>query len=196
MGASGSVRDVLARLPQGAFASSNRHRRSCQPPRARKGQHREGPRLPFSPCRRAVRRFLTEPSTGEGKRPGLALRGSRCQTRFRGEGTAMKTKTRRSKRRKAAPVAVVVEDTFSFDSTTTIFSSDLLTPEEGREMLATFGECKSELVRVLLRHFPRMRSHRPAPEPWPMAQFIRDYCDSEARRVSAIRRVHDRNVHC
>ena len=38
----------------------------------------------------------------------------------------MKTKTRRSKRRKtAAPVAVVVEDTFSFDSTTTIFSSDL-----------------------------------------------------------------------
>src|SRR5947209_15637234 len=68
----------------------------------------------------------------------------------------------------------------------TIFSSDLLTPEEERELLTGFWECKSELVRILIRHFPRMRSHRPPLEPWPMAQFIREYCDnerSEERRV-------------
>ena len=108
----------------------------------------------------------------------------------------MKTTTMKRRKRRSAPVAAVVVEEFSFDSTTTIFSSDLLTPEEERELLATFWECKSELVRVLLRHFPRMRSHRPAPEPWPMAQFIRDHCDGEARRVSPIRRVHDRYVHC
>ena len=42
----------------------------------------------------------------------------------------------------------------------TIFSSDLLTPEEERELLADFWENKSELVRVLIRHFPRLRQHR------------------------------------
>ena len=31
---------------------------------------------------------------------------------------------------------------------TTIFSSDLLTPEEERELLAHFWECKSELVQA------------------------------------------------
>src|SRR5258708_35615735 len=77
----------------------------------------------------------------------------------------------------------------------TIFSSDLLTPEEERELLSSFWECKSELVRVLIRHFPRLRSHRPAMEPWPMAQFIRDYCDQEPRSMAAIRRIHDRYVH-
>ena len=37
------------------------------------------------------------------------------------------------------------------------------------------------LVRLLIRHFPRLRAHRPPLEPWPMAQFIRDYCDNEVR---------------
>src|SRR5437868_3017497 len=59
----------------------------------------------------------------------------------------------------------------------TIFSSDLLTPEEERELLADFWENKSELVRVLIRHFSRLRQHRPPLEPWPMAQFIRDHCN-------------------
>src|SRR5437588_6141702 len=108
----------------------------------------------------------------------------------------MKTTTMKRRKRRPAPVAAVVVEEFSFDSTTTIFSSDLLTPEEERELLATFWENKSELVRVLIRQFPRMRAHRPAPEPWPMAQFIRDYCDGEARRAPAIRRVHDRYIHC
>src|SRR5260370_42561745 len=78
---------------------------------------------------------------------------------------------------------------------TTIFSSDLLTPEEERELLAGFWECKSELVRVLIRNFPRLRQHRPPLEPWPMAQFIRDHCADETRSVPAIRRLHDRYIH-
>src|SRR5437667_871357 len=99
-------------------------------------------------------------------------------------------KTQRRKRQEAPEISV------SLDATTTIFSSDLLTPEEERELLAAFWECKSELVRVLIRHFPRLRSHRPALEPWPMAQFIRDYCDPDARSQLAVRRVHDRYIHC
>ena len=77
----------------------------------------------------------------------------------------------------------------------TIFSSDLLTPEEERELLADFWENKSELVRVLIRHFPKLRQHRPPLEPWPMAQFIRDHCNDEARTIAAIRRLHDRYIH-
>lgn len=77
-----------------------------------------------------------------------------------------------------------------------IFSSDLLTPEEERELLATFWETKSELVRALIRNFPRLRAHRPPMEPWPMAQFIREYCDEEARKLAAVRRVYDRYIHC
>src|SRR6516165_9368944 len=98
-------------------------------------------------------------------------------------------KTQRRKRPAAPESAVSIVPP-------TIFSSDLLTPEEERELLANFWECKSELVRILIRHFPRFRAHRPPLEPWPMAQFIRDYCDNEARQVSAIRRVHDRYIHC
>ena len=75
-----------------------------------------------------------------------------------------------------------------------IFSSDLLTPEEERELLTGFWECKMELVRTLIRHFPQLRAHRPPLEPWPMAQFIRDRCDDKARRVAAVRRLHDRYV--
>jgi RNA polymerase primary sigma factor len=98
-------------------------------------------------------------------------------------------KTQRRKR-PTAPEEVVS------NGSPAIFSSDLLTPEEERELLTGFWECKSELVRVLIRHFPRLRAHRPPLEPWPMAQFIRDYCDGGARRVPAIRRVHDRYIHC
>src|SRR5947209_4653700 len=100
-------------------------------------------------------------------------------------------KTQRRKRPEEAQEAATAVVT-----PTTIFSSDLLTPEEERELLAGFWECKSELVRILIRHFPRLRAHRPPLEPWPMAQFIRDYCDGDARQVVPIRRIHDRYVHC
>src|ERR1700722_13987347 len=102
----------------------------------------------------------------------------------------MKTQTRRKRPEKAPEMAI------SLDPTTTIFSSDLLTPEEERELLALFWEHKSELVRLLIRHFPRLRAHRPPLEPWPMAQFVRDYCDAEVRQNVHVRRVHDRYVHC
>ena len=93
------------------------------------------------------------------------------------------------RKRQTAPGSVV-----TIPAVTT-FSSDLLTPEEERELLAGFWDCKSDLVRALIRAFPRLRSHRPPHEPWPMAQFIRDYCDAEARRVSNVRRIHDRYIH-
>src|SRR5216683_6965233 len=97
-------------------------------------------------------------------------------------------KTQRKKRPAAREESVVV-------SSPAIFSSDLLTPEEERELLTGFWDCKSELVRLLIRHFPRLRQHRPPLEPWPMAQFIRDYCDGEARHVAGVRRLHDRYIH-
>ncbi len=76
------------------------------------------------------------------------------------------------------------------------FSSDLLTPEEERELLTSFWDCKSELVRVLIRHYPHLRAHRPPLEPWPMAQFIREHCEDQmAIQVPAIRRLNDRYVH-
>src|SRR5919204_5361163 len=97
----------------------------------------------------------------------------------------------KTRRRKRQPVP---EETATV-APTTIFSSDLLTPEEERELLADFWENKSELVRVLIRHFPRLRQHKPPLEPWPMAQFIRDHCHDEAREAVAVRRPHDRYVH-
>ena len=97
----------------------------------------------------------------------------------------------KTRRRKRTPVTE--EPTPA--TPTTIFSSDLLTPEEERELLADFWETKSELVRVLIRNFSRLRQHRPALEPWPMAQFIRDHCDNSARAVVAVRRLHDRYIH-
>jgi hypothetical protein len=52
------------------------------------------------------------------------------------------------------------------DTALTTFSSDLLTPEEERELLQGFWDCKSELVRVLLRHFPTdLRAARPSTAP-------------------------------
>src|ERR1043166_8874926 len=96
------------------------------------------------------------------------------------------------RRRKRTPVR---EETVVLDPTTTILSSDLLTPEEERELLTNFWECKSELVRVLIRHFPSLRENRPPLEPWPMAQFIRDNCVGEALEGQNVRRLHDRYVH-
>src|SRR5207237_783050 len=105
-----------------------------------------------------------------------------------GEPLAMKPR-----RRKRLPE--VQGEPVALAPTTTIFSSDLLTPEEERALLGGFWECKSELVRVLIRNFPRLRQHRPPLEPWPMAQFIRDHCGDEARTVAPLRRLHDRYVH-
>src|SRR5215471_5792928 len=98
----------------------------------------------------------------------------------------------KTQRRKRQPAP---EEPIDFSPSTTIFSSDLLTPEEERELLAAFWECKSELVKVMIRHWPRLRQHRPPLEPWPMAQFIRDQCTTELRHTLAIRRLHDRYVH-
>ena len=82
------------------------------------------------------------------------------------------------------------------ESSLTTFSSDLLTPEEERDLLTSFWDCKSELVRVLLRHFPNeLRACRPPLEPWPMAQFIREHCTDERSEVIAVRRLRDRYVH-
>ncbi len=98
-------------------------------------------------------------------------------------------KTTRRRKRQPVPEEVAAP------APPTIFSSDLLTPEEERELLADFWENKSELVRVLIRHFPRLRQHRPPLEPWPMAQFIRAHCGNDARAVAAVRRLHDRYIH-
>jgi RNA polymerase primary sigma factor len=96
------------------------------------------------------------------------------------------------RRRKRSPAQGEV---VALDPTTTIFSSDLLTPEEERELLAGFWDCKTDLVKALLREFRHLRQHRPPLEPWPMAQFIRDYCDQSARRVRSVRNLHDRYIH-
>jgi RNA polymerase primary sigma factor len=98
----------------------------------------------------------------------------------------------KTKRRNRPPVAVVEK---AAPAPTMIFSSDLLTPEEERELLADFWETKNELVRGLIRNFPKLRAHRPPLEPWPMAQFIRDQAGADARAVVAVRRVHDRYIH-
>jgi RNA polymerase primary sigma factor len=98
--------------------------------------------------------------------------------------------------RKKRPAKEEPEIAVTLDPTTTIFSSDLLTPEEERELLATFWEMKTDLVKLMIRHFPKLRAHRPAPEPWPMAQFIRDYCDVEQRTKAELRRTYDRYIHC
>jgi len=98
-------------------------------------------------------------------------------------------KPQRRKRRPAQGSTVVI------NPGTTTFSSDLLTPEEERELLATFWDVKTDLVKKLIQSFPHLRSHRPPQEPWPMAQFIREYCDDKTCKVLAIRRLRDRYVH-
>src|SRR6187401_161467 len=95
-----------------------------------------------------------------------------------------------ARRKRSAPSPSKIEDT-----SVITFSSDLLTPEEERELLTSFWDCKSELVRVMIRHFPDLRANKPPLEPWPMAQFIRDNVDEDRREVMAVRRLHDRYVH-
>jgi RNA polymerase primary sigma factor len=102
------------------------------------------------------------------------------------------TQTPRKKRHLVAARAA----TPTPDTQLTTFSSDLLTPEEERELLTNFWDVKSELVRVLIRHFPKLRAHRPPLEPWPMAQFIREQCEDQSQRlIPAVRRLHDRYIH-
>jgi len=103
----------------------------------------------------------------------------------------MKTQQPKKRHLVAARIASDTPD----PSALTTFSSDLLTPEEERELLTNFWDVKSELVRVLIRHFPALRAHRPPLEPWPMAQFIREYCEDAVRQVPSIRRLHDRYIH-
>ena len=71
----------------------------------------------------------------------------------------MKTTRRRKRQSVAEP------DTAALEQPAAIFSSDLLTPEEERSLLAGFWEVKTELVRQLIRHFPRLRQHKPPHEP-------------------------------
>src|SRR5260370_36699769 len=77
---------------------------------------------------------------------------------------------------------------------TTIFSSDLLTPEEERGLLADFWETKSELVRVLVRSFPKRRQQKPAMAPRPMAPFNRDHRGNPAPAGKAPPPLHDRDT--
>jgi RNA polymerase primary sigma factor len=105
----------------------------------------------------------------------------------------MSTTTTQRKKRHLVAARVASETP---DNQLTTFSSDLLTPEEERELLTNFWDVKSELVRVLIRHFPKLRAHRPPLEPWPMAQFIREQCEDNSQRlVPAVRRLHDKYIH-
>jgi len=79
-------------------------------------------------------------------------------------------KTQRRKRRLAPRKIIVAAPT-----PTTTFSSDLLTPEEERELLTNSWDRNSELVSVLIRHFQNMRQFSPPREPWPMSQSFRDH---------------------
>jgi RNA polymerase primary sigma factor len=102
----------------------------------------------------------------------------------------VKLKPRRAGRRPAKKA----EPTFIIPTPGMVFSSDLLTPEEERELLNGFWECKVELVKVLIGGFQKLRQHRPPFEPWPMAQFIREYCDSETHKNLRVRKLFDRYV--
>lgn len=97
----------------------------------------------------------------------------------------------KTQRRKRTPATEDPSDV----TPTTIFSSDLLTPEEEKGLLADFWKVKTELVRVLLKSFKRLRQFEPVHEPWPMAQFIREHANEDARALAPIRRVMDRYVH-
>ena len=70
-------------------------------------------------------------------------------------------KTQQRKRTPVATAVVVPEEVVNNNPSTVIFSSDLLTPEEERELLKQFWEFKSDLVTLMIRHFPRLRAHRP-----------------------------------
>jgi len=104
-------------------------------------------------------------------------------------------KTKKSAEVEIKEIDIKEIEVLSTTENPTIFSSDLLTPEEERNLLADFWETKCELVRALVRQYPKLRSQRPPLEPWPMAQFIKDNCIEPARSAAAIRRLHDRYVH-
>ena len=108
---------------------------------------------------------------------------------FMPESGKASMKTKRAKR-------VVEDQEVPIAPPVTVYSSDLLTPEEERNLLSEFWEIKKSLIRSLLKSFPRLRASRPPMEPWPMAQFIRDNCAEEARLGSpAVKRLHDQYVH-
>lgn len=76
-----------------------------------------------------------------------------------------------------------------------IYSSDLLTPDEERQLLTNFWENKKELVKQLLKNYTKqLKQHRPPMEPWPMAQFIREHTTYEVRRHPNIRNVFEKYV--
>lgn len=57
------------------------------------------------------------------------------------------------KTKKSAEVELKEIEVLSTTENPTIFSSDLLTPEEERNLLADFWETKCELVRALVRQY-------------------------------------------
>jgi RNA polymerase primary sigma factor len=72
------------------------------------------------------------------------------------------------------------------------FSTEVLSHQQGRKLLEDFWECKTELVHASIRHFPWLEPQRPPMEAWPMAQFIKQFCEPEVRKVTAILRLHER----
>src|SRR5262249_48340219 len=64
-----------------------------------------------------------------------------------------------------------------------------------RELLAEFWKTKSELIRKLVGKFPRLRPQKPALEPWPMAQFIREHYTEEAAGDDKLRNVYNEYVY-
>ena len=99
----------------------------------------------------------------------------------------------KTKRRVAAASEV---DEATYNPETMVYSSDLLTPDEERSLLADFWEVKNELIRSLIKSYPKLRSQRPPLEPWPMAQFIRDACTEESRvGAPTVKKLHDQYVH-
>ena len=99
----------------------------------------------------------------------------------------------KTKRRVAAASEV---DEATYNPETMVYSSDLLTPDEERSLLADFWEVKNELIRSLIKSYPKLRSQRPPLEPWPMAQFIRDACTEESLvGAPTVKKLHDQYVH-
>ena len=102
----------------------------------------------------------------------------------------MKTK------RRAASSNATNEDDAPLNLDTEVYSSDLLTPDEERSLLADFWDVKNELIRALIKSYPKLKAQRPPLEPWPMAQFIREVCTEESRLAApTVKKLHDKYVH-
>src|SRR5947199_7355017 len=72
-----------------------------------------------------------------------------------------------------------------------------LTPEEERELLDRYWACEKELVRTMLRYFPRLRRYRPREMEWingHMGWFIQKYCDEELRKHRRLCKLYDRYI--